>query len=455
MKRYKLKILISILTSFLLINSFLFAAFNYIDTSARANGLSGGFVALADDISAILYNPAGLRQIPVKTVNLSYSVPYAGLPIEGLSLLGISYLHPVYQIGCFGFNFTHFSVADLYRESLLYINYSNKLNDFFDDLVTEIFTGINLKLFNLYYILDRETQQLVEYINDPVLTKSKGATAFSIDLGSIIRLGRVAYLGFSFINVIPANVGIYYEDIVPQIVRTGISFRKPTEESEVINKFNINCDISYRAQTWGELSDRFNFHTSAELYFKYLPLSLRAGISLDNFSLGASYLRNISKTRNMNLEIHYAFSLPFRLTDNYGNHTISLVYTFGTPIVEKKKEVIEEKIKIREELLEEIFKENTESNQLKPSQELNKEILKPTTETTTVSTEETPKETPEQQQQLTPQTTTQQTVQQPSQKTQTKKKKSDKADKKAKEKDIEEDIMKKLLELEKEGVQQQ
>lgn len=451
MKKYKKQLIMLILTIQLLI-CFSFCAFNYLDISARANGLSGGFVGLADDISAILYNPAGLRQLPVKTVSFSYSIPYAGLPLESLNLAGISYSHPLSRIGCFGFNFIHFSAANLYKENLVYLTYSNKLNDFFDVLFTEIFTGINLKFFTHSYLLDRESQQLAEYLGDPVFTKGNTASAFSIDIGSIIRLGRIVYLGFSFINIIPANVGIYYEDIVPQNIKTGISFRKPMEDNEIISRFNINCDISYRTQSWGDLSDKFNFHSSAEIYFRYFPLSIRSGINLDSFSLGASYLKNISKAKNMNLELQYSFSLPFRLTDNYGSHTISLVYTFGTPIVEKKKDIIEEKIKIKEELLEEIFKEETKPQKSEPPQELNKELLESATDTMKTPAEEKSKE---EAQQLTPQTTIQQTIQQPSQKTKSEKKKSEKIDKKSKEENVEEDIMKKLLELEKEGVQQQ
>lgn len=431
-----------------------FCAFNYLETSARINGLAGGFVGLSDDISAILCNPAGVRQVPIKTVNLSYSVPYVGLPIEALNLISISYLHPLYQIGNFGFNFTHFSVDNLYKENLLYLTYANKLNDFFDDLGTEIFTGINLKVFSHHYILDEETQQLVEYLGDPVLMKGKAASAFSMDIGSIFRLSRIVYLGFSFINIIPANVGIYYEDVVPQNIRTGISFRKPLEDNDIITRLNINCDVSYRAQTWGGFSDRFNLHTSAEIYFRYIPLTVRTGINLDSFSLGTSYLKKISSAKNMSLEFHYSFSLPFRLADNYGTHTINLVYMFGEPIVEKKKEVIEEKIKIKEELLEEIFKEEKESQKTPP--ELNKELLKSTTETVTTPTTQQPM-TEKLEEQLTPQTTTQSTIQQVPQKTQPErpeKKKSTKSNKKTKEENVEEDIMKKLLELE-EGVQQQ
>lgn len=433
-----------LLIMFVFSYSSLFCAFQYIDTSARAKGLAGAFVALADDVSAILHNPAGLRQILVKTVYFSYSLPYLGLPIDALNLVGLSYLHPIASIGCFGFNYTYFGAGNVYKENLVCLSYSNKLNDFFEDLSTEIYTGINLKILSHSYILDKEAQQLVEYLGDPVLTKGTSATAFTLDLGSIIRLGRIVYLGFSFNNLLPADVGIYYEDIVPQELKTGLSFRRPFEDNEIISKLNVNCDISYRAQTWGELSDKLNFHTSLEMYFRNFPITLRTGVNLDNFSLGVSYLRNISKTKNMNLEIHYSFSLPFRIVDNYGNHNISLVYNFGQPIIEKKKEAIEEKIKIREEIIEEIFKE--EKPQQSPPQELRKDLIESTT--SQIKTQQESIES----QQLTPPTTSQQLIEPKKQDSQLKKEK-DKT-KKTKEENIEDDIMKKLLELEKEGTQQ-
>ncbi|MCS7231295.1 MAG: hypothetical protein RMJ67_04070 [Elusimicrobiota bacterium] len=433
-----------LLIMFVFSYSSLFCAFQYIDTSARAKGLAGAFVALADDVSAILHNPAGLRQILVKTVYFSYSLPYLGLPIDALNLVGLSYLHPIASIGCFGFNYTYFGAGNVYKENLVCLSYSNKLNDFFEDLSTEIYTGINLKILSHSYILDKEAQQLVEYLGDPVLTKGISATAFTLDLGSIIRLGRIVYLGFSFNNLLPADVGIYYEDIVPQELKTGLSFRRPFEDNEIISKLNVNCDISYRAQTWGELSDKLNFHTSLEMYFRNFPITLRTGVNLDNFSLGVSYLRNISKTKNMNLEIHYSFSLPFRIVDNYGNHNISLVYNFGQPIIEKKKEAIEEKIKIREEIIEEIFKE--EKPQQSPPQELRKDLIESTT--SQIKTQQESIES----QQLTPPTTSQQLIEPKKQDSQLKKEK-DKT-KKTKEENIEDDIMKKLLELEKEGTQQ-
>lgn len=441
----------------ILIFSYSYSAFEYIDTSARTNGLTGAFVALSDDLSSIVYNPAGLRQVLVKTLSFSYLAPYIGLPDISLGLFNLSYAHPLENIGTFGFNFVNYNAMNVYTENSVFLTYSSKLNDFMEDLQTEIYTGVNLKFLSHSYNWDEETKNLAKFLGDNVITKSNNASGFSLDIGSIIRLGKVVYWGFSISNLIPANLGIYYNDVVPSILRTGISFRRPIENNNLIEKLNINCDVSYRMQEWGTFSDRLNLHSGVEIYFKQINVIARTGINLNNFSLGMSYYKNISQAKNMNLVLHYSFSLPFRISDNYGNHNLTLVYEFGAPITEKKKEVIEEKIKLKEELLEEIFKEEQKEQ---PQQELKKDIL----QQTTIQIKQEPLQqgtTQQPQQQIQPNTLiqpeTKQTplqgsaTQQMEQKQEQPKKDKRQRSKEKTEENVDEEIMKKLLEMEKEG----
>ncbi len=437
--------------------SYIYSAFEYIDISARTNGLAGAFVGLSDDLSSIIYNPAGLRQVLVKTVSFSYLAPYVGLPDISLGLFNLSYAHPLQNIGTFGLNFISYNAMNVYSENSVFLTYSSKLNDFMEDLQTEIYTGINLKFLSHAYSWDEETKNLANFLGDNVITKASSASGFSLDIGSIIRLGKVVYWGFSLSNLIPVDVGIYYKDVVPSVLRTGISFRSPIENNNLIEKLNVNCDVSYRMQEWGSLSDRLNLHSGVEIYFKKINVIARTGINLNNFSLGMSYYKNISQAKNMNLALHYSFSLPFRISDNYGNHNLTLVYEFGAPITEKKKEVIEEKIKVREELLEEIFKEEPKAQ---PQQELKKDILQQTT--TQIKQEPLQQGTTQQPQQQIQQDTTikPETKQTPLQESATqqieKKQEQPKKEKKQKSKEkidenVDEEIMKKLLEMEKEG----
>jgi hypothetical protein len=425
MRKFIITIFIGLLTTQL------FCAFVDQDFSARTNGLAGAVVGLADDVSCISFNPAGLRQVLVKSLALSYFKPYIGLPNISLNSLNLIYAHPLQNIGVFGISFNYFDVLDTYKENTFYLTYSNKLNDFIEDLGTEVYTGITFKFLNHSYNWDEETKKIAESLADPVITKESSASAFTLDLGSIIRLGKIVYLGISLLNVVPANVGVYYEDVVPMVIKTGVSFRKDIN-SNLIKKLNLNYDISYRTQDWGEYKDKINLHSAAEVYI-YDKFVIRTGINFDNFSLGFSYFKEFHK--NTKLELLYSFSLPFRITDNFGSHNISLVYSFGKPITEKKKEVIEEKIKVKEELLKEIFKEETPKEQeLQPSTTTQQEIEQEQLQPSTTQQQEIKQE------QLQPSTTEQQI---------TPVKQEKKKDKKEiKEEDLEEDIMKKLLELE-------
>jgi len=409
MKKFIISIFIGLLTTQL------FCAFVCQDFSARTNGLAGAVVGLADDVSCISFNPAGLRQVLVKSFALSYFKPYIGLPNISLNSLNLIYAHPLQNIGVFGISFNYFDVLDTYKENTFYLTYSNKLNDFIEDLGTEVYTGITFKFLNHSYNWDEETKQIAESLADPVITKESSASAFTLDLGSIIRLGKIVYLGISLLNVVPANVGIYYEDVVPMVIKTGVSFRK-----------DINSNLIKK------LNDRINLHSAAEVYI-YDKFVLRTGINFNNFSLGFSYFKEFHK--NTKLELLYSFNLPFRITDNFGSHNISLVYSFGKPITEKKKEVIEEKIKVKEELLKEIFKEETlKEQELQPSTTTQQEIKQEQLQPSTTQQQEIKQE------QLQPSTTEQQI------KPVKQEKKKDK--KEIKEEDLEEDIMKKLLELE-------
>lgn len=402
----------------------LYCAFVNQNVFARVTALSEAYVGLADDVSSIVFNPAGLRQVLVKTLSVSYYKHYVGIPGMNFSSSNLTYAHPLQNIGVFGLSFSLFDALGVYKENVLYLTYSNKLNDYIEGLDTEIYSGLTLKFLSHSYNLDEETKQIAESLSDPVFTKNFSASAFTLDLGSIIRLGKIVYLGISILNILPANVGIYYEDIVPFESRMGVSFRKQIDSS-IIKKLNLNCDISYRAQEWGEMKDRLNLCSSVETYL-YESFVLRSGINFNNFSLGISYLKEF---KNMKLEFLYSFSLPFRLADNFGSHNISVLYSFGRPIVEKKKEVIEEKIKVKEEILKEIFKEEEVEKKEETEKEEKKEI----------KVQEEQKEII--QEPLQPSATEQPQIKP----TQTK----DKKDKKEiKEEELEEDIMKKLLELE-------
>ena len=81
-----------------------------IGSGARASGLSGAFVAVADDSTAAYWNPAGLCQIKKRELTLMHASRFARLA----TFDSISYAQG-FPIGTVGINWIRFGVGDIPR----------------------------------------------------------------------------------------------------------------------------------------------------------------------------------------------------------------------------------------------------------------------------------------------------------------------------------------------------
>ncbi len=105
------------------------AAFDQTDVGARARAMGSAFVALADDSSAVSWNPASLATLSSREIGLSYEDRF------GLGLVGVSYFslaYPGMGPGGFGFSWLRTaaakSVQDLqYSEDTYSFGYGGNL----------------------------------------------------------------------------------------------------------------------------------------------------------------------------------------------------------------------------------------------------------------------------------------------------------------------------------------
>jgi len=99
------------------------AYFERLYLSARAFSMGGVFVSVADDPSGVVYNPAGLTQIPTASVLTTISHPY------GLSDLNEYFLAGAIPtgIGAFGVSWHRFSLSDVVSEDLFTLAYGRDL----------------------------------------------------------------------------------------------------------------------------------------------------------------------------------------------------------------------------------------------------------------------------------------------------------------------------------------
>lgn len=91
-------------------------AFLKMGVGARAMGMGGAFVALADDATAPYWNPAGLGLLREKTATAMYvrPNPSGDEPASGIGTYEyLSYCHPTDEFGNFGISFNYFRIDDI------------------------------------------------------------------------------------------------------------------------------------------------------------------------------------------------------------------------------------------------------------------------------------------------------------------------------------------------------
>lgn len=162
-----------------------FGAFKDWHWGTRPAGMGGAFCAIADDINAPLWNPAGLAQLKNKEVTFMYAKPYLGLENVNFGLMFLGYAHPIspqlsdsddgeliLNWGVAGINCTNFYGTELYRENSLSLSYAKEIYQMKDVIVQEIQIPVkkerivlkkqNFGSFAPFYIQDRGVKFMYE-----------------------------------------------------------------------------------------------------------------------------------------------------------------------------------------------------------------------------------------------------------------------------------------------------
>jgi len=179
------------------------SGFTQLPISARAIGMGGAFVAVADDYSACYYNPAGLINISSSEIGSMYTDLY-GLGLLSQSFIG--YVEPDRGMGSGGISWSHLS-ANLQPErwdyDMVVYSYANYLSRTIK--IPTRSWGINLKYL---------TQN----------TPYEDAVGYSLDF-SYLRKEKKFSLGICFQNIISKiNWETGEKDILPVNITAGIAF---------------------------------------------------------------------------------------------------------------------------------------------------------------------------------------------------------------------------------------
>ncbi len=352
--------LIKMITGIILVGSILvcvqgtcWADFEDLGVGARPIGMGNAYTALADDVNAIYYNPAGLAQLDECQFTSGYGKLYWGLD-DGSNLGSgfIGYAHPLYHWGTLGAGWVNFGLQGLYRENSFILSYGNRLNK-------RLLAGLNLKLLSKKYGKDRYTENAlidggpgVTGERDPVFSEGYSKTGFSSDLGLLYKFNREYSVGLSLIDINQPHMDLKdNKSKVPMGVKSGFLYNS--------DFLTFAFDTTFR-------NGDVNVYSGVEKWFLNRTFGARAGLgvgsrSFSNLALGASYTKYL-------FQFDYAFLYPLSgIRDTYGSHRISLTLRFAPEKEEKKR--------AREERLAEIAAERAAQEELAKIKEKEAKVI--------------------------------------------------------------------------------
>ncbi len=304
-----MKILIKPVALLLFFNFFFYsyapAAFLNPWPSSRAAGKGGAFIAGADDSSAAAWNPAGLALLDKGEVLAEYYRPFAGL--EGVNL-GSGYFsasYPISSLGTAAASYGYFYGDGIYYESSLSVSLGRPL-------AGGVYGGAGIKyLYRSYSWGD---------LRDPIVLEGNSAGAITADLGFSLKIGTQAGAGAVIKNLIPADLGLKEEDIVP--FEAGIGAYYNLGEYGAFKEIIPEAALRYRDQGWGGFGDKADLSLGAEAWTAGRVLGVRLGVNQYEAAAGGSYLASIGL---LSLRLDYTALFPFSsLTGHMGHHRITL-----------------------------------------------------------------------------------------------------------------------------------
>jgi len=235
---------------------------------ARPFGMAEVFTAIADDPSAIYYNPAGLANVNERQADLMY---WKG--IDDQAYLSVSFADNIESIGNIGAGFLYYSGGTIE------INFTDGTSEERNAQQDHVFYGAYGK-----QVLPWLSAGITAKAYFSKLVNEYSASAYAIDIGVLYDVKGIN------IAHCAQNIGTklkYYEaeEKLPLVFRNGLSYNYIIDD---MNNIIFGCDIIYRNQP-------LKTHIGAEYNYRNM-LSLRTGYKigydLDSISLGAGFRKD-------------------------------------------------------------------------------------------------------------------------------------------------------------------
>jgi tetratricopeptide (TPR) repeat protein len=293
-----------------------------LGAGSRAISLGRAFVSVADDASAVFWNPATLRNVQSKQIMFMY-MPVFG-DFTGGNYTFFSAVYPTLNAGAFGLGFmrtgTTFDGYDAfsrptgegdYSESQVIISYAVERHSRY--LLGSLATGMSFKIAN---------QKVSPY----------SSTSPGVDLGFrlIPDAAKSIAIGINFQDLSGPRHKLFQEtDRTYRTVLAGVGYTRVLDSGGAI-RVNVQVDLP-------EQADR-EFHMGAE-YAHSSYLSFRLGLDGGNISFGLGV--NVT-----------GFGLDYAMLsrDEAGSsHPISFTTNFGKTLYEQRT-ILEERRRREDEI---------------------------------------------------------------------------------------------------------
>jgi hypothetical protein len=268
---------------------------------SKAAAMGNSFVSVADDASAVFWNPAGTGWMPRKTLIFCLTDLY----FPDVDYSSVSYVHPAGRIGALGFSLTRWSVSGIEKRDERNMLLGNGLSDSQTEIIAS-YSSPPVRGLTAAVGFKAETQSMDE----------ERALGAGLDVGLLYRHGPSRALGGRSLNAGLSVKNLLEPALTLRSDRTTYPTRIVLSSSytggraRYIDDWTVTMDLD----TSADLPASANFGLEASLR----PVSVRAGSFDGKFTAGIGTVWE-------GLSFDYAYT-----DEDYGRlHTFSLSISFG------------------------------------------------------------------------------------------------------------------------------
>jgi tetratricopeptide (TPR) repeat protein len=264
-----------------------------LGAGARAMGMGNGFVGLADDATAVYYNPAGLPFLQSQQVTFLHTLLFEGTIYDFMA-----YVYPYKGTQGFGIAAMRLGTDDIGRRDLVtdlgqfdasqmqvILSYGRRIS-------SRLSAGASLKL----------AHQGIDELS---------AYGYGCDLAARFAIFKHLHAGVQLQDLVGARLKLLSaKERTPFTLKTGLAYQRQLGNSPISGALTFDLDKPENRSA--------KIRTGFEIVHK-AGLALRTGYDRDNFAFGMGI-------HYQNISFDYAYKFINKLTDS---HRFSLTVDFG------------------------------------------------------------------------------------------------------------------------------